>query len=312
MTKPWVPYASIAAGVALWSTIEVASKPITGAVPAGEIVFFRFLLGGLVVLPLGIRHARLGGLRISWRFLAACALLAFVGVFCSIGLFHKALQYEEAGTAAALFCSHPIWVALLAPVVLKETVGRRTLLGAFLGLAGVVTLSVGQVAAVPGAWLGVVMTVLSGLLFALYTVLLKSFHYARATILAFAVSAVMGSLMMLPPVLLTTGAPAFLAAFRSHAPAILYLAFVTTGAGYLLYFWGITHVPATSGSGFIYLKPVIAAVFARVFLGEPIRGSLAAGVLLIVAGIGLAVFGKPKIPSLAQPPAEAVEAVPFD
>ncbi|MFH0962501.1 MAG: DMT family transporter [Planctomycetota bacterium] len=311
MVRPWVPYASIAAGVLLWSTIEVAAKPITGAVPAGGIVVFRFVLGGLVVLPLGMRQARLGGLRISWRFLSACALLGFVGVFCSIGLFHKALQYEEAGTAAALFCSHPIWVAALAPLILKEAVGRWTFLGAFLGLAGVVTLSVGQIEAVPGAWLGVLMTVLSGLLFALYTVLLKRFHYARATILAFALSAVFGGVMMLPPVLLTTGAPEFLAALRSHAPTLLYLALVTTGAGYLLYFWGITHVSATSGSPFMYLKPVVAAALAKVLLGEPLRASLLVGVAFIVVGIALAVVGGPALPPGREVPT-ALDAVPFD
>ena len=81
-----LPFLSIAGGVLFWSTIEVVSKMCRSVTPA-EITFFRFLAGGLVILPVGIvlaRRASGGTFRVTRRFLFVCFALGFLGVVLAI------------------------------------------------------------------------------------------------------------------------------------------------------------------------------------------------------------------------------------
>jgi len=271
----------------MWSTIEVVSKKIPADVPTGQITFFRFLVGGLIVLPLGVYQARRAGCRVDVKFLLGCLVLGILGVVLSVWLLHYSLLYLEAGSAAALFCSHPLWVALMAAPILGERPSKRVFAGILSGVVGVVVVSHAHFRAYPGSAIGILLIISSGVLFALYTVLLKAFR-PRGIILTFCLSAIFGSLVLLVPVACRTALREILDTIRANAWQFFFLAAFSTGLGYLCYFWGILHVRAASGTSLIYLKPVIAAVLATLFLREPLRVSLIVGVVLIVAGVGLA------------------------
>ena len=79
---------------------------------------------------------------------------------------------------------------------------------------------------------------------------------------------------------------------------LLYLGVVTVGLGYFLYFEGMRRVPASRGASLFYLKPVLALLFAHVFLGEPVSYKLLAASLLVAGGILLVT-----LPREGRPPA---------
>ena len=287
-----VPYVSIVVGVTLWSTIEVVSILTDGVteLSAAEITFLRFFVGGLVVLPFGIYHARRSGFRPKMGFAAACVLLGLLSVVLCMWLFHLSLKYMRvASSAAALFCGHPLVVALIAVPLLKEDLSRRVFAGVVVGVVGVVVVSLGQWEADARTLTGIVLIIVAGALFALYTVLLKMFHRKGATILAFCLSSIAGSLMLLSWVLGRADASDLMARVKPGVLHILFLGVVSTGLGYLCYFWGICHVPASSGTSFIYLKPVIATLLGVILLDEQVLPSLVVGVVLIMIGLALVV-----------------------
>jgi drug/metabolite transporter (DMT)-like permease len=58
--------------------------------------------------------------------------------------------------------------------------------------------------------------------------------------------------------------------------------------GYLMYYYALTHMPASRVSTFSYLQPVLAIFLAMVFLGERAEPSLFSGGALVLAGVFLA------------------------
>ena len=288
-----LPFLSIAGGVLFWSTIEVVSKMCRSVTPA-EITFFRFLAGGLVILPVGIvlaRRASGGTFRVTRRFLFVCFALGFLGVVLAIWPFQLSLKYLSAASAASLFCGHPLWVALMAPPLLKERVPKRVYVGVLVGVLGIVALSVDAYEVSHNALTGIALVLVSGVFFAAYTVLMKFFNRRGASALVLAVSSIFGSLVMLGIVLAERQGPHLLRAGLDDIRPLLFLSLFSTGLGYVLYFWGLARVPTSSGTSLIYMKPAVATALAVLLLHERVQLLLVVGVALVIVGVGLAVGG---------------------
>jgi drug/metabolite transporter (DMT)-like permease len=71
----------------------------------------------------------------------------------------------------------------------------------------------------------------------------------------------------------------------SSWPAIAYMGLVATGLVFLLQNWAQIHTSPTHTALIFALEPVFAAFFSRLFYGEALTGRVAAGGLLIVAGM---------------------------
>jgi drug/metabolite transporter (DMT)-like permease len=69
--------------------------------------------------------------------------------------------------------------------------------------------------------------------------------------------------------------------------SLLYMALFPSMVCYLIYYYALTHIPASRLSAFSYLQPLLATLLALALLGERISGGLAAGGALVLAGVYL-------------------------
>src|SRR3712207_5781568 len=118
--------------VTIWSSTWVAIKFGLEDTPALLGAGIRFFLAGagLLVLAAAMRRS----LRTDWLLITILALLPFAA---SYGLVYWSEQYIPSGLAAVLFGVMPIYVALLAAVMLKdEPVTGRLFLGLGVALGG--------------------------------------------------------------------------------------------------------------------------------------------------------------------------------
>ncbi|MGB6484128.1 MAG: DMT family transporter [Candidatus Acidiferrales bacterium] len=83
-----------------------------------------------------------------------------------------------------------------------------------------------------------------------------------------------------------------------------YTVLVSSIGAYLIFFWALSHLPASRLAVFTYLEPPLGALLAVVLLGENLTNALLIGGGLILAGVYLAEFG----PGSAQVPAETAGA----
>ncbi|RNI20527.1 EamA family transporter [Flexivirga caeni] len=112
-----------------------------------------------------------------------------------------------------------------------------------------------------------------------------------------------GGGLLLPPVLLLTGAP--LLASRENFAVSAYMALVPMFLGYLLFGYGLTRVPASTATTAPLVEPAVAAVLAVVIVGErlPALGWVGLGIIAVVLVI-LVLAPTPStldVPSAGQP-----------
>jgi drug/metabolite transporter (DMT)-like permease len=125
----------ILAGCVAGTVFSLSIKALAGAVHSLEITFIRCAIGLVLILPM---IHRAGGFRATlgagrWKLQVFRGLLAVVAINCGF----YTLTALPLTTATTLFFTAPLFVTLLAPLILKEVVGWRRYSATAVGFAGV-------------------------------------------------------------------------------------------------------------------------------------------------------------------------------
>jgi len=255
----------------LWAAIGLFATPLLdrGLSPAA-IAFWRAAVGGVCFAL----HATV---RRAWpRRRCAWPLLAGFGVV-GVGVFYTALPaaIEAGGLSLAwlLLYTAPGWVALFAPLVLAERVGRRTALLVALTIAGVALVALGggdgvRVSAPALGW-GLV----AGLTYASWY--LVSQRAGTGPIATGAVAVPVGALVLLPAATWPGDATAWL--------LVLGLGAASTWLAGIAYWAGLARLPATRASVIATVEPVAALVVAWALYDERLGALAVVGALLVLA-----------------------------
>ncbi|MGI5322316.1 DMT family transporter [Actinomadura nitritigenes] len=272
---------------ALWGTTGTAATfaPGVGPLAIGAAAMgLGGLLQALIAAPRIVRES--SGLRAQRRVMLLGAL--GVGIYPLAFYSSMHLAGVAAGTVVSIG-SAPLASAVIERVMDGRRLTRRWLIGAALGLSGTGLLCLAEATGAPAGsqthsagptMLGLGLGLVAGLTYALYS-------WAAHRLISRGVpsGAAMGAIfglggLLLMPVLLATGAP--LVASWSNAGVGVYMALVPMFLGYVLFGWGLAHVPASTATTLSLLEPAVAAVLAVLVVGEhlPLLGW--AGVALVV------------------------------
>ena len=122
----------------LFSSMEVALKCIAGQLNPIQLNFSRFLVGGLVLVPLAVRELKKRRLSLDGRALGTFALLGLMGIAVSMSLYQLAVARVQASVVGVLFSSNPVFVTLFAFLLLREKISKNQILGLALDVIGIV------------------------------------------------------------------------------------------------------------------------------------------------------------------------------
>ncbi|WP_437023407.1 DMT family transporter [Streptomyces sp. enrichment culture] len=271
----------------LWGTTGTAATfaPAVGPLAIGAVAMG---VGGLLQALIAAPRIRREAPRL--RTHRGVVLLGALSVGAYPLAFYSSMRLAgvAAGTVVSIG-SAPLVSALIERVVDGHRLTRRWMAGAALGLSGTVVLCAAEAAGAhsgPGARsagetvLGAGLGLVAGLTYALY-----SWAAHRLIDRGVTSGAAMGTVfgiggLLLMPVLVATGAP--LLASWSDAAVGAYMAVVPMFTGYVLFGWGLAHVPASTATTLSLLEPAVAAVLAVLVVGErlPLQGW--AGIALVV------------------------------
>ncbi len=300
--KIYIFYLMIA--ILAFSSFEVSSKLIGSQINPTQLTFFRFLIGGLILLPFTIRNIRKNKIAFTKKDFFILLLLGFMLVFVSMNMAQYGIVYTAASVSAVIFSSNAIFVSLFSAILLKEALTWKKVLGLLIGAAGLVitfgNIFSGQEIS-PTYILGIVLVVTSMLVFSLYTVLSKKTAKKIGSLTVTSLSSILGSLTLLP-LMAATGVNPFDFDLLSILPQFLYICIFVTGIAYYCYFEAIAHLDTSLGSMTFFIKPPLASILAAAFLGEVITSNIIIGIVLILIGMFIVMksLGRSAAPGLEK------------
>jgi len=191
-------------------------------------------------------------------------------------------------TALLAICSAPLFIALIAAVVLGEPLAGRlgaclvmAVLGTGLLVAGTRDLS----HASGGLAAGAALALGAGLSYAVYAVAAKRLLDRRPPLLVAAVTFAVGALLLTPALLVEAApAPGVLA---EGWPLLIYLGVGPTAIAYALFTVGLRRVPATAAGIVSLLEPLTASGLGVLLFGERLGPAGFVGAALLVGALAL-------------------------
>ena len=229
--------------------------------------------------------------RVTRSELRQLAVLGFVSLTLYFSLEINGIARTSASAAAILIATIPVFVAVLAALVLHERNGARQWTGVVLSFAGVAGLVLLGSGVGVGGLVGDLLVLAAALSAAVYNLMARRLLMTRSALYVTAYQNLFGALFMAP---LALGEALLMGVRRPTAGsvgAVLYLTLGCSVVAYLLLNYAFRFIPASRLSVFVNLTPVAAVAAAYVLLGERFTTTQLAAAAVVVAGVWLANSG---------------------
>lgn len=262
-----------------WIAIKIGLEDLPPFLSAGV----RFVLACAILWPAVLWRSL--ALPKNWLELRTILIPGFFIYGINYALVYWGEQYIGSGLAAILFASLPFLVALFAHYMLtNEKMTYVKLTGLTTGFLGIVLVFYGGLSFGPNSYWGMLALLGSSLSAAYANILVKRDLHHTDPVLATALQMSLGAVLLLGLGMLTESWQDFHLTPRALG-SLLYLSIFGSAVAFSLYFWALKKTEATKMSLIAFVTPLVALVGGHLILDEPITGRLAAGSLLVLAGI---------------------------
>ena len=251
----------------LWSLAGVFIKFLD--VPPLTIVFYRSLFAGLVFTPF---------LRRNGRPISAPILVSALTYTAAISSFVAANKLTTAANAIVLQYTAPIFVFLFSGLVLKEKIAKLNGFALAVSMIGVGIISLDSVGQPDMA--GVLLALLSGLLFAAYMINLRRTSEINPVYLTWINNLVCALLL-----LFVVKSQLWLTA--THLWILIVMGAVQLGMPYFLFSKGLHAVSLQEASLIALIEPVLNPLWVALVVGEIPSKATVAGGGMILLGLGV-------------------------
>ena len=289
---PLLPVLAAVAAIGLLSWMDAFMKSAALAVGAYSALLLRAPIGFGIAAPAWA----LSGGRWPAREILNIHVIRGIVVAAMAFLFFFGLTLLPLAQAIAISFVAPLIALFLASVLLGEQIGRQAIIGALLGLGGVLVILAGKIwreTMSEGAPLGIAAVLGSAVLYAWNLVLQRQQALVAKPL---EVATFQNAITFL---VLAGFAPFFL-----HLPSggewrDIVVSALLSLSGALLFTWGYARAETQRLAPLEYTGFLWAALFGWLFFGETVTGATTAGAALIVAGCWVATRR-----SQAPPPAQ--------
>lgn len=294
------PYLGIFFGILAVSTASIFIRYAQEDVPSLVIAAYRLGLATIFLfIPVLLKYRQ----EILSLHRNDFALMGLSGVFLALHFasWITSLEYTTVVSSVVLVTTTPLWVALLAPLILRESINRLTWLGLIIALGGgliigissACQLSAGELQcqsfaeiASQGTYLGNFLALFGAWMAAGYLIvgrkIRKNLSVVSYVFLVYGVAAV-----LLISISMIAGYPFF--GYPQQAYLWLFLlALIPQLIGHTTFNWALAYLPASYVAVTLLGEPIGSTILAIVLLNETPTILNMIGAILILIGIVLA------------------------
>ena len=279
----------------MWGLMSPVAKMVFAAGVVAPIVMVDFRVAGAAVLFwltslfLPREHVPLGDV----IRLAGAGML---GVLFNQGFFIVGVSLTSPGEASLVTTTMPMWVMLLAWLILREPITPKKAGGIVLGAAGAIILIAGSGGGVRGSTpaLGDVIVLAAQLCYALYLTLYRNFirKYNLVTLMKWMFLS--AAIVALPASIQWLGATDWQAVSTLEWGGIAYVVVCATFLAYICIMIGQKQLRPTLVGMYNYVQPIVATI-TGVCLGLDVFTPVKAlAIVLIFSGVWLVTISKAK------------------
>lgn len=276
----------------IWGSLGVFTRSIP--LSALSLAFLRAFIA-LPVLLIGMKKT--GG--VQWPqlrpYIASGVLLGFGWLSLFYGFKHTSIS-----SAVIVYNMCPVYVMILAPLILKETISKVQIAVIFASMLGLI-LIVGHDLSEGYAALGLMLSALSGMFYAVIVLVNRGVKNRVDTQTATFTQVFTAMVVLLPFVLIDGN---IFTVVRLDAQAIAFtilLGVLHTGVAYTLFFSVYSQMKSVEIVSYSYLEPLFGILFSVVFTGERLTLPQIAGGILILGSTFVGEMLKDRKPSKAKP-----------
>ncbi|QIG51716.1 DMT family transporter [Nordella sp. HKS 07] len=284
------PIAALLFTVLVWGITPVFLRSLSVGLGPADALVIRYTPIALTCILILVAT---GGWRIARADWPRLLVISCIGIFIYSVASVYGFASVPAGIGGLLYATQPLFIALLAAVLLGERLTIHIIFGFLLAIAGTVLLLWKDLAAGPETQsyaIGALLLVTACAAWAFYSVPGKVLFQRYGTLSMTAMSLLIATLPML-----AFATPGTLDTVRAmttrHWLELAYLAGFSTFIAMFTWTYGTARVSAATSGAFLYLIPVIAVFAGALLLGEPVMLTTVLGGLLILGGVAVAQFG---------------------
>jgi len=280
-------YVKLVLTAVFWGGTFIAARVVTRGIDAYSVAFLRFLAASVLLLAVSVKIEG-GPARVKAKHIPPLVVLGLTGVFAYNIFFFKGLKIVEAGRAALIVATCPVFIAAFSALFLKERLTFFKIWGILISLAGAgIVITRGDLVQTAGGSFGVGEVYILGcvMCWVVYSLVGKEVMKELSPLAAVAYSSVVGTVLLFFPAVYNGLFEKIAGASFVEWICVGYLAVFGTVVGFVWYYEGVREIGAVRAGLFINLVPVSGVALGFLILNEPVSFSLAVGGALVITGV---------------------------
>lgn len=282
----------------------VVGKWIVNSMPVFLASGIRYGLASIVLLLLLFykekSFPKINKKDVFWLFLQS-----FTGVFGFSVCMLYGLKYTSAMESGIITSTGPMVIALISFLFLKEHLSSRHWLGVFLAVCGITAIQLlngGSGEVTPGVptWIGSMLIFGAVIGESLFTIFGKVLSERLSALAIATFVTVFGFVMFLPFAIYEAITFDFTQPSMLAWMSIVYYALIVTVVGFVLWYYGVSKVPASTSGVFTAIISVSSLLLSSLFLNEELQWGHVVGVLFVLFGIFITATSRQKDASVSH------------
>lgn len=277
--------------ILVWGTTFVATKILLVEFSPMEILFFRFLIGYLILLAVKPKFIK----PVSFKQEGLFILASISGVSLYQYLENLSLEYTSASNVSIIIACSTFFIAIFSKIFFKDkSITRYFFYGFIISIIGVGLVSYNGTETTGFFPKGDLIALFAAVLWGVYSVVVKLIEkYDYSSLLVTRRILFYGTVILIPFCIF--GKQDLTLSRFSNLENLMLMLFLGVVASAICFFtWNLAvkYIGAVSTGLYIYFNPVVTIIFGIIILNEKLTLMGVVGTILIICGLFLSTYKK--------------------